>query len=111
MPAADFGGLEKRRLVFIGHDSGAPVGVIKQAYQVGLASLLQSRDGGALEEEIRLEVLGDLTDQVLEGELADEQIGGLLASPDLTESHYSWPVSVGVLDSTEREEQLIDKYI
>ena len=90
---------------------GAQVGVIKQADLVDLASLLQSHDGGALETEISLDVLGDLTDQALEGELADQQLGGLLASPDRTESHYSWPVSVGVLDSTEREEQLIDKYI
>ena len=36
---------------------------------------------------------------VLEGELADEQLGGLLVSPDLTESHCSGPVSVRLLDS------------
>ena len=34
------------------------------------------------------------------GELADEQLSGLLVSPDLTESHCSGPVSVGLLDST-----------
>ena len=85
-----------------GHDGdtlgvdGAQVGVLKQTDQVGL---LQSHDGGALEAEVGLEGLGDLTDQALEGELADEQLGGLLVSPDLTESHCSGPVSVGLLDS------------
>ena len=34
-----------------------------------------------------------------EGELADEQLSGLLVSPDLTESHCPGPVSVGLLDS------------
>ena len=41
---------------------GAQVGVLEQTDQLGLAGLLQSRDGGALEAEIGLEVLGDLTD-------------------------------------------------
>ena len=93
------------QLDVLGHDGdtlgvdGAQVGVLEQTNQVGLAGLLQSHDGRALEAEIGLEVLGDLTDQALEGELADEQLGGLLVSPDLTESHCSGPVSVGLLDS------------
>jgi len=79
---------------------GAQVGVLKQTNQVGLASLLEGHDGGGLEPEVSLEVLGDLSHQTLEGQLADEELSGLLVSPDLTESHSSGPVSVGLLDSS-----------
>ena len=90
----------------LGHDGhtlgmdGAQVGVLEKTNKVGLASLLKGHDGGALEAEIGLEVLGDLTDKTLEGQLADEELSGLLVSPDLTESHSSGPVSVGLLDSS-----------
>ena len=57
---------------------GAEVGVLEQAHQVGLAGLLQGHHGGALEPQVGLEVLGDLADQALEGQLADQQLGGLL---------------------------------
>jgi hypothetical protein len=122
-----FGGLEKGRLVrwvrgvdnlstlstdtagkldVLGHDGdtlgvdGAQVGVLKQTDEVSLAGLLEGHDGRALEAQVSLEVLGDLTDQALEGQLADEELSGLLVSPDLTESDCSWPVSVGLLDSS-----------
>ena len=94
------------QLDVLGHDGdtlgvdGAQVGVLEQTDQVGLAGLLESHDGGALEPQVSLEVLGDLPHQTLEGQLADEQLGGLLVSPDLTESHSAGPVSVGLLDST-----------
>ena len=94
------------QLDVLGHDGdtlgvdGAQVGVLEQTNQVGLAGLLEGHDGGALEAEVSLEVLGDLTDQALEGQLADEELSGLLVSPDLTESDGSWPVSVGLLDSS-----------
>ena len=61
----------------LGHDGdalgvdGAEVGVLEQAHQVGLAGLLQGHHGGALEPQVGLEVLGDLADQALEGQLAD----------------------------------------
>ena len=61
---------------------------------------LQGSDGGALEAEIGLEVLSDLPDQPLEGQLADEKLGGLLVPPDLTEGHSSRPVTVRLLDSS-----------
>ena len=44
--------------------------------------------------------LWNLSHQTLEGQLADEELSGLLVSPDLTESNGSWPVSVGLLDSS-----------
>ena len=94
------------KLDVLGHDGdtlgvdSTQVGVLKEADEVSLAGLLEGHDGGALEAEVSLEVLGDLTDQALEGQLADEELSGLLVSPDLTESDGSWPVSVGLLDSS-----------
>jgi len=55
---------------------------------------LESADGSGLEPEISLEVLSDLPDEALEGELADEQLGRLLVSPDLPESHRAGPIPV-----------------
>ena len=65
------------QLDVLGHDGhtlgvdGAQVGVLETADQVGLGGLLQGQEGGALEAEVRLEVMGDLADEALEGELAN----------------------------------------
>jgi histone H3 len=69
---------------------GAQVGVLEQGDEISLDGLLEGTDGGGLEAEVGLEVLGDLTDQTLEGELADEQLSGLLVATDLTESDGTW---------------------
>ena len=53
---------------------GAEVGVLEEADEVSLSSLLEREDGGALEPEVGLEVLGDLADQALERELADQEL-------------------------------------
>merc|ERR1711892_615727 len=79
---------------------GTQVGVLKQTDQVGLTGLLEGHHSRALETEVCLEVLGNLADKTLEGELADEEFSGLLVSPDLTESDCSWHVSVGLLDTS-----------
>ena len=87
------------------HDSntlgvnGAQVGVLEKTDKVSLAGLLEGHDSRALEAQVSLEILGNLTDQALEGQLADEELGGLLVSPDLTEGHCARPVPVGLLDS------------
>ena len=52
---------------------------------------LEGSDGSRLEPEISLEVLGDLPDEALEGQLADQELGGLLVPPDLTEGHCAGP--------------------
>jgi hypothetical protein len=99
-----------------------------ERHEVGLGSLLESHHGRRLEAEVGLEVLGDLTDETLERELADEELGGpggrgvrsnsnhqkgflgsggrrcrrchsLLVSADLTESDGTGPVSVRLLDT------------
>ena len=69
---------------------GAQVGVLEEGDEVSLNGLLESTDGGGLEAEIGLEVLGDLTNQTLEGELADQELSGLLVATDLTESDGTW---------------------
>ncbi len=99
---------------------GAQVGVLEETDQVGLGRLLQKdktririlekcetwsssylegSDGGGLESEVGLEVLGDLPHQALEGQLADEELRRLLVATDLTQGHGSGPVPVGLLDS------------
>jgi hypothetical protein len=50
---------------------GAEVDVLEEPDEVGLRGLLQRGDGEALEPEVGLEVLGDLLDEALEGELAE----------------------------------------
>ena len=94
------------QLDVLGHDGdtlgvdGAQVGVLEKTDEVSLAGLLQGHDGGALEAEIGLEVLGDFSHQALEGELADEELGALLVTTDLSQSDGSGPVTVGLLDAT-----------
>ncbi len=65
---------------------GAEVGVFEERDKVGFNGLLKGTDGGGLEPEIGLEVLRDFTDQTLEGELADEELGRFLIATDLSES-------------------------
>ena len=65
---------------------GAKVGVLEERDEVSLDGLLERTDGRALEAEIRLEVLSNFTDKTLEGQLADEQLSGLLVATDFTES-------------------------
>ena len=79
---------------------GAQVGVLEKTNEVSLGSLLEGKNGGSLEAEVALEILGDLTNKALEGELADEQVGGLLVTTDLTESDGSGAVTVGLLDTS-----------
>ena len=58
---------------------------------------LEGSDGSALESEIGFEVLCNLPDETLEGQFADQQLSRLLVTPDLTESHCTGPVPVGLL--------------
>jgi len=94
------------QLDVFGHDgdtlgvNGTQIGVLKQANQIGLTGLLQSPNGCTLETQISLEVLGDFSHQALEGQLADQQLSRLLVTTDLTQSHGTRPVSMGLLDPT-----------
>ena len=94
------------KLDVLWHDSdtlgvdGTQVGVLKETNKVSLTGFLEGHDSRALEAEVSLEVLGDLTNKTLEWQLADEELSGLLVSSDLSESDGSWPVSVGLLNSS-----------
>lgn len=74
---------------------GAEVGVFEEGDEVGLDGLLEGADGGRLEAQVGLEVLGDFTDEALEGELADEQLGGFLVATDFTQSDGSYLLLAG----------------
>lgn len=80
--------------------NGTEVGVLEEGDEVGLNGLLESADGRGLEAEIRLEVLSNLTNKTLEGQLADEELGRLLVATDLTESDGTRLVAVRLLDTT-----------
>jgi histone H3 len=94
------------QLDVLGHDGdtlgvdGAQVGVLEQTDEISLAGLLEGHDGGALETQVGLEILGDFTDETLEWQLADQELCALLVTTDLTESNCSGPVTMGLLDST-----------
>ena len=89
----------------LGHDGdalgvdGAQVGVLEEADHVSLRGLLESKDGRGLEAELVAVLRGDLTDESLEGEFADEELGGLLEAADLTESDGARSEAVGLLDA------------
>ena len=83
----------------LGVDS-TQVGIFEKTDQVGLSSFLEGQDSRSLESKITLEILGDLTDQSLEGKLSDEEVGTLLVTTDLTKGDSSGSVSVGLLDSS-----------
>ena len=53
-----------------------------------------------MESDICLKILGNLPHEALEGELADEKVGGLLVATDLAESNGSGAVAVGLLDAS-----------
>ena len=79
---------------------GTQVGVLEQPNQVGLRGFLESRDGRRLEPQISLKLLSNLTNQTLEGQLPDQQLGGLLEPSDLTESDGTRLKAMRLLDSS-----------
>ena len=93
------------QLDVLGHDGdalgvdGSQVGVLEEPDEVGLGGLLEGQDGRRLEAQVGLEVLGDLADQALEGQLADQEVRRLLVLADLTESDGTRAVAVGLLDA------------
>jgi hypothetical protein len=79
---------------------GTQIGIFKEADQIGFGRFLQGQDGAALKAEIALEILGDLTDQTLEGELADQQVGRLLVPTNLAQGDCTRTVTMRLLDTT-----------
>jgi len=80
--------------------NGTQVGILEQSNKISLRGLLESQHGTALESKIALEILGNFTNQTLEGQLADEKVGGLLVTTDLTKSDSSGTVSVRLLHTS-----------
>jgi hypothetical protein len=76
------------------------IGVLKEAHKVSLSSLLKGQDSRRLESEVSLEILGNLANKPLKGQLADEELSAFLIFSDLTKSNSSWAVSVRLLYST-----------
>jgi hypothetical protein len=64
---------------------GAQVGVLEKTDEVGLGGLLEGGDRRGLEPQVGLELLSNLADEALKGELADEKLGRLLVAADLAE--------------------------
>ena len=77
----------------------AEVGVLEEGNNVSLGGLLKGGDGVCLEAD-GLHLVGNLTDEALEWELAEEQVGGLLVAADLTESDGTWAVTVWLLHAS-----------
>ena len=93
------------KLHVLGHNGdslgvdGAKVGVLEEANHVSLRGFLEGKNGRGLETELVSVLRSDLTDESLEGELADEELGGLLETSDLSESDGTGSESVGFLDA------------
>ena len=79
---------------------GTKVGILEESNEVGLTSFLESHDGCALESEISLEILGDLTDETLEGQLSQEELCRFLVSTDLTKGNCTGSVTMRLLYSS-----------
>jgi hypothetical protein len=69
---------------------GRQIGVLKESDEVGLAGFLKSSDGRRLESQVSLEILSDLTNETLEGELSDQELGRFLVTTNFTKSNGSW---------------------
>jgi hypothetical protein len=93
-----------RQLNVLGHDSnplamdGAEIGLLKQPNKVRLCAFLKSHKSMVPKQEIRPEVLSNLTHQPLERGFEDEELSPLLILPDLTQGHSAWAEVERLLD-------------
>lgn len=94
------------QLDILGHDgdplgvNGAEIGIFEQSNKVSLARFLQSHNGRALEAKIGLEILGDLTNQSLEREFANQQLRAFLVATNFTKSNSSRTVTMRLLHTS-----------
>jgi hypothetical protein len=94
------------KLNVLGHNGdtlgmdGTQVGVFEKTNQVSLSGFLKSHDSAGLETQVSLEILSNLTNQTLEGQFADQKFSGLLVTADLTKSHCTGTITMGLLDSS-----------
>ena len=94
------------QLDVLGHDGntlgmdGTQVGIFKETDQVCLRCLLQGHHSRGLEPKVSLEVLGNFTDEPLEGKFTDEELCALLIPSNLPEGNSSRPVPMRLFDSS-----------
>jgi hypothetical protein len=81
---------------------GAEIGVFEEGDEVGLDGLLKGTDGGRLESKVGLEILGDFTNETLEGKLSDQELGRFLVTTDLSESDGTRLITMRLLDTSGR---------
>jgi hypothetical protein len=83
------GGCLPNKQHVLGHDgdaicmNGTQVGVLKQSNEVSFWSLLEGKYSCALEMNVRLELLSNLSYQTLEWRLVNQKVSQLLVSLDL----------------------------
>ena len=63
-------------------------------------NIIRLVDNNLYRKKTHLEILCDFTDEALEGELADEELSGLLVATDFTKSNCSGPEAMWLLDTT-----------
>lgn len=86
---------------------GAEVGVLEQPNEVGLACLLQSQHGTALEAKVRHEILCDLLYQTLERQLAKQKFRGLLVPADFPQRDGAGAVAMRLLNTSRGGRRLL----
>ena len=80
---------------------GAQLGVDEEVDEVVLGGLLEGLDGETLESDVLLVVaLDELSDQLGEGELSDQQVGGLLVLLDFAGGDGALLGSSDLLDAS-----------
>jgi hypothetical protein len=65
--------------------NGAQIGILKESDQVCFRGFLERHDGSCLKPQFILEILCNFTNEALEGQLAEEEVGALLVLADLAE--------------------------
>ena len=78
----------------------AQVGILEKTHQVCLGSLLKGENSSRLESKVRLEILGNLTDETLERSFANEEVGGLLVFTNLSQRNGTRTVTMRLLHSS-----------
>jgi len=78
----------------------AQIGVLEETDEIRFRRFLESAYSGALETQVGLEILGDFTNQPLERQLPDQQLGRLLVSSNFSKCYGTGPVTMRLLHAT-----------
>lgn len=80
---------------------GAQVRVLEETHKISFSGLLKREDRRGLKAEALFEILTDLSNKPLEGQLADKEIRGFLEPADLFECDGTGPVTAGLFNATD----------